>query len=195
MAQVPSVSPKKVPSRWWYAVAVLTLIAGLGAMGLFLFSRLTTLGEGMTQIVVPGERSLALTPASYTIFHERVSVVDGKVYNSGGIGGLLVSVTGPDGATVPLSTASITSRYQFGGREGVSVFDFTIATAGDYVVKGAYDEGQSGPQTVIAVGAGFATSLFVTIIGGLAFAFTGAGLTIAIALIVFLRRRRAGFAV
>ena len=179
------------PGRIWYLVGFAIFIAGMATMAIFLFSSLTAMQDGLTRFVVPGERTLALVAGDYTIFHEAQSVIDGRIYASEGLGGLAVSVAGPDGGGVPL-TAAGSGRYTFGGHSGYAVFNFTAAAPGNYTIAARYDDGAAGPETVLAVGAGFLSSLLGTIFGALAFAFGGAIIAAIIIVGALLRRRRAG---
>jgi hypothetical protein len=172
-------------------VALLIFLAGMAGMAAFLIDRLSTMQDGMTRVVVPGEQAVTLEAGSYTIFHETHSVIDGVVYASPGLGGLVVTVTGPDGEAVPLEAAG-SGRYSFGGHTGYSVFDFTAPVAGDYVVAGRYQADGAGPETVIAVGAGFMSSLLGTIFGSLGIAFAGSIIAAALAVMTLVQRRRAG---
>ena len=194
---VPGVSPtgpaRAAPGRFWYLVGLLVFLAGMTGMGVYLFDRLSHMADGLTQIVVPGERTLPLQPGKYTVFHESQSVVDGRIYDTPSLGGLTVAVTGPDGAAVTLTTVTMSGRYSFGGRTGFAAFDFTVDKAGDFTVAGRYPDGATAPETVIAVGAGFVGSLFGTIFGALGIAFGGAAIATAIIVTVLVRRRRAGF--
>ncbi|HET7717216.1 MAG TPA: hypothetical protein VFK86_16455 [Bauldia sp.] len=188
MTAVPS--PAAPPGRIWYLVAIVVFVAGMAGMAAFLLTRLMDMGAGLTRFVVPGEQTLVLEPGGYTIFHETQSVIDGKIYASSGLGGLTVSVTGPDGEPVPLGASS--GRYSFGGHAGFAVFDFTAGAAGPYVIAGRYADGAGGPETVLAVGAGFLSSLLTTIFGSLGIAFAGAIIAAVIAVRVLVKRRRAG---
>jgi hypothetical protein len=184
----PAAAP---PGRIRYLVALLIFLAGMAGMAAFLINRLSTMQDGMTRLVVPGEQAVPLTAGSYTIFHETHSVIDGVVYSSPGLGGLVVTVTGPDGDAVPLSAAGA-GRYSFGGHAGYSIFDFTAPVDGDYVVTGRYQADGAGPETVIAVGAGFMSSLLGTIFGSLGIAFAGSIIAAALAVMTLVQRRRAG---
>ena len=188
-AQAPARPPP--PGRIRYLIALLFFLAGMGGMGFILFRGISSLDTGLVQIVVPGEKQLTLEPGDYTIFHERQSVVDGRVYSSQSLGGLQLVVTSAKGEDVALKPVTITGQYTFGGRSGVSVFDFTVANGGDYTVAGRYP-GSSGPDTVVAVGKGFFGGLLGMIFGGLASAFGGAGIALILFLTTLFRRRRAG---
>ena len=43
------------PSRLWYLLPVVVVVGALLAMGAFLTDRLSSLGDGLVQIVVPGK--------------------------------------------------------------------------------------------------------------------------------------------
>jgi hypothetical protein len=187
----PGAAAATPPGRIWYLVALAIFIAGMATMAIFLLTRLTGMEDGMVRVVVPGEHRLALAAGTYTIFHETESVIDGKIYSSSGLSGLTVSVTAPDGATVPLTAAS-SGRYSFSGHTGFAVFDFAAPTAGDYTLAGRYDDGATGPETVLAVGAGFLSAILGTVFGALAFAFGGAILATIIMVGTLVKRRRAG---
>jgi hypothetical protein len=183
--------PAAVPGRIWYLVAVAIFLVGMAAMAAFLISRLMSMDSGLTRFVVPGEQTMTLEAGAFTIFHEPQGVIDGKIYAGGSIEGLTVSVTGPDGGVVPLTGAG-SGRYSIGGHTGFAVFDFTVASPGAYVVAGRYADGAEGPQTVLAVGAGFLSGLLTTVFGSLAIAFGGAIIAAAIGVTVLVKRRRAG---
>ena len=184
----PAVNP---PGRIRYLVALLIFLAGMAGMAAFLINRLSTMQDGMTRLVVPGEQAVALEAGSYTIFHEMHSVIDGVVYASPGLGGLVVTVTGPDGEAVPLAAAGA-GRYSFGEHTGYSIFDFTAPVDGSYLVAGRYQANGAGPETVIAVGAGFISSLLGTIFGSLGIAFAGAIVAAGLVVMTLVQRRRAG---
>jgi hypothetical protein len=184
-------APKAPPGRIWYIVAIVVFFAGMAAMAAFLLTRLMSMDSGLTRFVVPGEHTLTLQPGNYTIFHETQSVIDGKIYASSSLGGLTVAVTGPGGASVPL-TAAGSGHYNFGGHTGFAVFDFTAASPGDYVVTGVYADGAAGPETVLAVGAPLLSGILTTVFGSLGFAFGGAIVATTIGATALVKRRRAG---
>lgn len=151
------------PSRLWYLLAAVVFIAGFAGMGTVLFNSLASLGDGLVQIVVPGEKKLVLEAGRHTIFHERQSTVDGRIFNVENIAGLGVDLTSAAGDPIALSPASA-GTYQFGGRSGSAVLQFDIEQPGEYLLSAAYREGASGPQTVLAVGKGFVGGLVTTIL-------------------------------
>lgn len=180
-----------VPGRGRYLLGIAIFLAGMAAMGIFLTSRLADMQEGLTRFLVPGETVLTLAAGEYTIFHEPNSVIDGTAYVSTGLDGLNVAVSGPDGEIAPLTTAS-SGRYNFPGHSGYSLFDFSAPVAGDYTVTAAYPGADDGPKTVLAVGAGFMSSLLTTIFSAIAIAFAGAIIAAILIITTLMKRRRAG---
>jgi hypothetical protein len=184
--------PAKAPSRAWYILSALIWLLGFGAAGVLLAVQIPKLGDRLTQVVVPGEAALNLTePGTYTIFHERESVVDGKVYSSRNISGLRVALRTAQGEQIRVSGPAASSRYNFGGRSGVGLFTFEIAAPGTYRLSAAYDDGRAQPRAVLAIGAGFVSSMLAMIFGGIAFAFAGTIVAVLVAVMVFVKRRKA----
>src|SRR5687767_15425064 len=65
-----------VPGRKWYAVAVLAFLAGMTVFAVFLFARLSNLGDDFVRVTTPGQADLSLNPGTYTIFHEQGGMTD-----------------------------------------------------------------------------------------------------------------------
>lgn len=182
---------KRAPARGWYALAVAPMLIGLGVFLAVLISQLARLDDGLTQIVVPGERTLDLQPGVQTVFLETRSVVDSKVYRVEQVPGLTVKVVDPDGRAVRVGAPSGSATYTLGDRQGEAIHVFRVRQPGAYRISAAYDDG-AGPETVIAVGAGFMGRLLTTVAAALGAIFLGLVLSIAVAAGVYLARRRAG---
>ena len=182
------------PGTGYYALAALLVVCGvLGCAGFFWWG-LGGLGDDLTQVLVPGSTTLNLKdPGDYTIFHEYRSVMNGKVYsNTQGVDGLQLTLTNKTtGQVIPLSQPMGHSTYNYGGRSGSSVFDFTITQPGAYDFSGAYPPGQPAPQAVFAIGQGFMLKLMVSIFGSLCSGFGGAGLGAVIGLVTLIKRSNA----
>lgn len=181
-----------MPGRTWYVVAALVVVGAVAAAVWLAVSRLGGIADGLVQVVVPGSADLALDkPGTYTIFHERVSQAGGRLYTAESISGLRVTVrSGTTGGDVALRRPATASRYDFGGRSGISAFAFDIDAPGTYRLTAAYDDGRQQPRTVLAVGTGFVGGLLSTIGLVLAVAFGGIAAGVAIAVVVLLKRRQ-----
>lgn len=182
------------PGRKWYAIAALIFLAGMGIFGVFLFTQIRGLTQGLQQVVVPGEAELVLEePGSYTIFHEHQSVVDGRYYSSpdeiSGLEVRVVSIT--TGEPIALRAPGASTSYSLGGRSGVSIFSFDVAEPGRYRLAARFPEGSGEGQLVLAVGQGFGRKLFVTIVVAIAIAFLSFAIALTIGIVTFVKRRKA----
>lgn len=182
------------PSRWYYAIPLLVWIGGSSLFSLFLFKDLGSLTDGLTQIVVPGQRDINLDKTgNYTVFYEYRSLVGNKVYATDeSLSGLECVITSKTTETqVDLAPASTNSTYSVGSRAGVSVLDFSIEQPGTYKFSCAYSQGKQGSEVVLAIGQGFAGKLTRTIFGGQAIFFGSGAIAIFIAVVIFNKRRKA----
>jgi hypothetical protein len=180
-----------VPGRTWYAVAAGILLLGIAGFALVLFTRLKDLGSGLEQVVVPGETELALDAGTYTIFHEHRSVVDGRFYSAPeNVPGLRVRVvSAASGRELPVRPPGGDASYSIGGRSGVAIFSVDVPEPGRYRVSGDVPGG-GGPY-VLALGSGFGRRLLTTILGAIAVALLSFVAALTVAIVTFVRRRRA----
>ena len=188
MAQASEIRPS-----WWYAsIGVALALAGVGLFTYFLVHGLFHLTDSLTQVVVPGQAELSLkAPATYTIFLEEQSVVDGRIYSTTeSVDGLKCTVTSQsDSRQIPLRQPGMSITYNVNGRSGRSVFAFPVKVAGRYELFCNYPQDTKGPQTVIAVGSGVGEKLTQTVLWSLISMFCGMGSGgLVIALIIMKRR-------
>ncbi len=182
------------PSLWYCSLGVAVILAG---MGLFLYTAIHGImhvTDGLTQIIVPGAKDLALKPKlNYTIFLETESVVDGRIYStSESLSGLACTVTSrTSGSRIVTRSPRVNTTYSMGGREGKSVLEFTTQEEGVYQLNCDYETGVTGPQAVVAVASGMAERIFSTVIEGLSFFFGGGIFGGGIIAAVFILRERA----
>jgi hypothetical protein len=143
-----------VPSKWFYGLGILVIIAGSIFSIFLLISEFSKTAEESIQIMVPGSGDLELpVKGTYTIFYENQSVVGGKVYLTGeDISGLKIEVinktTGSKVATHPPSGST---TYSMGGRTGRSILAFDIDQPGIYELSANYTKGKEGPEIVLAI--------------------------------------------
>jgi hypothetical protein len=175
-------------SPLWFVVAGVIAIAGFVAAGLYLWPRLGSIDAGMIRVVVPGNATLDLGKAgTYTIFHEKQSVVDGRFYASDSVSGLRVDVIAEaTGAPVRLEPATSTS-YSMGSRQGTSIFAFTVEQPGRYRMT----TNLAGGQAVLAIGQGMLGTMFALVGGTIAIAFAGLALAGIIVALTIWRRMKA----
>jgi hypothetical protein len=176
-------------SPLWFVVAGLIAIAGFGAAGLYLWPRLGSLEAGMIRVVVPGSATIALDKAgTYTIFHEKQSVVDGRYYASDSVAGLRVELAAEAGGAPLRIIPPVTSTsYSMGGRKGEAIFIFTVDRPGRYRMVTEV----TGGQAVLAIGQGTFGAIFTMIAGAIAIAFAGLALAGIIVALAIWRRSKA----
>ncbi len=182
------------PSRWYYGLAVFIFVIGVSTFVLFLFENLKGLTNSLWQVAVPGTYDMTLSDlGKYTIFYEYQSVFDGRIYSTRpNLSGLQCSlVSNETGAPMRLYKTSTNTTYSLGSRAGASVLNFNIDQPGSYAFSAWYPEGQEGPEVVLAIGYGFPQRLVKAVLGALGILFSTIGVTILIAVITLLKRRKA----
>ncbi len=148
--------------------------------------------DHLVQVVVPGSADLKFDrPGLNTVFVEEQSVVNGRVFvTNDSISGLTCKIHAQDGSSLNLRRTSVSTTYQLSGRSGKSALEFNVPAPGTYHFECGYEEGQTGPEVVLAVGSGVATDIFVSI--GALFAGLGSGFLIAavVAVVIYQKQRR-----
>lgn len=163
---------KKKPSALNYVFAVGLMVAGLFAFIIFLFTRLSDLGDQPTYIV-PGTHKLELTETgTYTIFHEYKSVVGGKYYTSPkeALNSFNIIITSKDDDTIQVVPTTGKSSYSSGSRMAEGVFTFSIDKSGTYSLE-AVASHEDTKETVLTISNNFMGKLMGTIFGGMAILF------------------------
>jgi hypothetical protein len=132
---------------------------GVIALGLVCFVAYLAVQTGRivpdTRVVVPGTHDIDLrSSGKYTVFYEYRSIIGGRVYSTEEsepeISASLTSQK--DGRSVEMLQPSERSSYGTHSYKGVSVLQFRIEEPGTYVLTGAYDHGETGPDVVYAIG-------------------------------------------
>jgi hypothetical protein len=184
----------KAPSALWYVLGAALIAAGVGIFAVVLWQGITHIADGLTQVVVPGSVDLKLhKPGEYTIFLERESVVNGRIYSlSGALSGLECKVHSKEtGDSIPLRRPSMSTTYTVGGRSGESVLAFRIDRPGSYEISCGYDEGYIGPEAVVAVGSEVGSGIFRTIGYCVLAMFGGFGLGLTVIIVTAVKRQKA----
>ena len=179
-------------SRLWYLLAGVIALAGLAAAALYVVPRIDTVDQGAIRTVMPGSAVLALdTPGSYTIFHERRSVVDGRYYASDSVDGLKVTLADPRGTPVALVEPRMSSTYQMGNREGRAILAFDIVEPGRYRLSASLASGAAEPKVVLAVSQGLVGGIIRLVFATLGIAFGSLGVAGLLVAVVAWRRSKA----
>ena len=186
---------REVRPSWWYAsIGVALALAGVGLFAYFLVHGLFHLTDSLTQVVVPGQAQLSLNaPATYTIFLEEQSVVDGRIYSTTeSVDGLKCTVTTQsENQQITMLRPGMSITYNAHGRSGRSVLAFPVKVAGQYTLFCNYPQDARGPQTVVAVGTGVGEKLTQTVLWSLISMFGGMGSGALVIALVIMKRRAA----
>jgi hypothetical protein len=169
-------------------------LAGNGLFAYFFVHGIFHLTDSLTQVVVPGRAELSLnTPATYTIFLEEQSVVDGRIYSTTqSIAGLNCSVTMlPGSQQIPFRRPTMSTTCNMGARSGRSVLEFPVKVPGQYKLACNYSQDANGPQTVLAVGARVGEKLTQTVLRSLISMFGGMGSGALVIALIIIKRRAA----
>jgi hypothetical protein len=167
----------KLTSRVWYAVAAGLIVPGVALMVMG-FGQLSSAVEEMRRVVMPGKLEIVLPAGRTTLYGERRSIVDGKVYRTEALE-FRCRALDLEGRAVPLAPAPAVA-YTVGGYEGSADIDLDIPAPGTYVVE------CEGPSPfVLAVGQGIGTWIVLMIAGAVP-----AGLGMLVALVVLIKRTR-----
>ena len=180
-------------SPLWFVVAGVIALASFAAAALYLMPRLRTMDQATIRVVAPGSAVLTLDkPGHYTIFHERRSFVDDRYYESKSVDGLrvtLIAETG--GAPVALVPPKMSSSYEIGERQGVSILAFDIAQPGRFRLSANLANGAAEPKVVLSISLGLVGGIFSLVLVTLGIVFTGLGLASLLVLVVIWRRSKA----
>ncbi|MGH8874121.1 MAG: hypothetical protein ACRDVM_02555, partial [Acidimicrobiia bacterium] len=141
----------------------------------------------------PGQAEIVLDEAgAHTIFHEYRSTVDGRVFVADPQpSGLVVRVEAPSGDALQLSPPSGNFEYNLGGRSGIAVLTFDAPSPGRYLLAAGYPEGAVEPQVVLAVGGRLGGTLARSVGVGIGVPLASFLLGVLIAVVTFIKRRRA----
>lgn len=172
-----------VPSRAWFLLGVLPLIAG-GALVTHSCVSMKNEIEGMQRVVVPGESAIHLDQGDWVFYGETDSNVGGRAFHNGGFS-VSCSLTDDRGQDMHLDTPSSHTNYTMFGYSGESMFEATVPAEGTYDLRCS---GGSG-DAVIAIGHGIGMAI-VTLVLGIIGSLIAFGVTMAVVATWRSRRRR-----
>jgi hypothetical protein len=181
---------KDPPSRAWYVVSgVLFVLCALGAPVIFVVFFLTSFGSGQ-QFKVPGATALDVSkPGTYVLWYDHATFFEGRAYQSDDRlpNGLQLRIVerGTD-REVPM-TQGLGGSESSGSEKRSSVGEFEAARPGVYLIEvtGNFE------QRVFSVRRSLAARFFLGIVGLIGLELLGWIGAPLIAIIVFLRRRKA----
>ncbi len=180
-----------MPGRGPYLVALLLALLGLGAGALLVLTQNGAIAGRVVRVVVPGDVVLALgEPGTWTVFHEPRSVLNGHLYQSPTVDGLVIRVTAAAGGP-PLAIAipPVASRFALHGHAGVAILQVRIPGPGLYRLHARYPDHRPGPEAVLAIAHGLVGAVFLLTLSGIGIGALGVGSGVALGTRTLLRRR------
>lgn len=181
------------PSKIFYVVSGVILVIGIILFVIILISGISSSVDKINnQVIVPGTKTIELKETGkYSIYFEYRSVIDGKVFETNNISGLMCTLRNTEtNEFIKLDNASVNSNYSVNGREGKSIFEFAINETGKYELKAWYETGD-GQEAVLAIGKGFGIALVRTIVASIGTLFVSFGLSFVIFIVTFVKRKKA----
>lgn len=181
------------PSRLFYGVAGGVFIIGIAAFIIILIKGIfSSVDQIDTRVVVPGTEVIELEgTGKYNIYFEHRSVVDGKVFETSNINGLMCTLKNTaTGEFINLTNPSLSSNYSVGGRKGYSIFEFSITKRGSYELTAWYESGD-GEEAVLAISKGLGSSILKIVFLCLGILFVTIGLSLTIFIVTLRKRRKA----
>lgn len=166
---------RRVPGRFWYAVALIIFIVSMFAPAAIVLYRVFGNAEAVVQIIAPETKTVRLASGTYTIFSESRAVVNGEIIISqGSVSGLRVAVQNARGEEIPVGPVRIASRYSHGGQTGFGVFEVRIQETGDYRVSATYRDQRPGQRAILSLRKDFLGNLLTSILLAVGVALAGA---------------------
>jgi hypothetical protein len=156
---------RQIPSRWFYAIAILVVLFGLLAsawilktsgIGTYATRIADAFGEAQHRLIVPGSRDVELTrTGAYAIYYEyspASSLVDSPKW----VPAIDCSLTSQStGAKVKAAPDYVeTNRYEakHQNRIGVLIMSITVGEPDTYAFACRYRNGGERPQITVALG-------------------------------------------
>jgi hypothetical protein len=187
-------TPDVSPSRWYYALAFLALLAGIAIFAWSIFTGISSISDELVQVAAPGKADLDLQePGSYTIFYENQSYFNGSFYYAGeGVPELQFEIIElSTGASIATYAPSGSFTYSIGGRVGRSILDFQTSRPGIYRISTSYPDGSTEPKVVLAIGHGLLEDTLSAVLTSLAAFFGSIIIAAGMAIVIYRRRQRA----
>jgi hypothetical protein len=157
---------KKIPSRWYYVLAILLPIFACGLTTFLVYRRVPKLPgaleaigiDNLTQVIVPGSTEINFPKeGAYAVYYEYHSQINGVLYVRDKYPPYMICqlTSKATGQNVELASPNAEGdMYSTQNRERVGVLmkSISINQAGVYNFSCRYADGRADPQIVLAVG-------------------------------------------
>jgi hypothetical protein len=176
------------PSAIWYAIGALIIIGGMVGAIVGAVHDVSGLESKFTRFAVPGSVDLRIAqPGPYVLYYEHRSVVDGEIFQTPAVTDIKCTVTSRGGESVAINPTVFTTSYAFGGREGTALAEFSVPTAGTYVITCAYPSGK-GTRIALAIAPSVGGEALASLFKWAALALGSLGLGLVVLIVTVVRR-------
>lgn len=174
-------------SSIWYAIGALIIIGGMVGAIVGAVHDVSGLEARFTRFAMPGSVDLRLgQPGPYVIYYEHRSVVDGEIFQTPEVTDIKCTVTSRGGEAVAINPTAFTASYSLSGREGTALAEFSVPSAGTYVIKCAYPNGK-GTRIALAIAPSFGGATPVSLLMWAALALGSLGLGFVVLIVTLVR--------
>jgi hypothetical protein len=180
------------PARVHYILPLLVLLVGSLAAYRAFSARLTAIGGELSGIAVPGERVVAFPRSGHhTVFVELRGAGLNRLLAGRGPEGLVCTIR-PEagGEPLPLQRSWLRVQVALPERRGVSLYDFSVRTPGQYRVAVSYADADTTPGRIVLIGEGVFGDLRREVLLSLGVPAAAMAAGIAGIIVVFLMRER-----
>jgi len=173
----------------WYALGSLIIIAGMAGAIAGALRDMSGLDSKFTRFAMPGSVRLTLAqPGTYAIYYERRSVINGVTFQTPQTTDIKCNITSRSGEKIEINPSVLGSAtYTFEGREGTTLAEFTVPTAGTYEVACAYPSG-TGARIALAIAPSLGGEPLAALFKWFALAVGSLGLGLSIFIVALMRR-------
>jgi len=147
---------KSAPGRWYYLLAVLVVVAGVGVSLLLLNGIFYKSLEGFVRVSVPEGGDVGNLTGNYSVFYEYQGKVGPKEYSTDPglkLDNLQCVLRGQwSGDEVEMRRSSLPLSYRSQQSSGVLVFEFSVQTQDMYRLSAEYTGTGQEPEVMLAIG-------------------------------------------
>lgn len=144
---IPLKEVKRPSAMQYFAGIAIIIVTTIIAIAILVSSALSIIKPEIS-VAVPGTRQIELSDSGYYIFFCEEQSSGGSCDT---IEDMDISLYDSSSNPVELSYPSSDIDYTIEGKSYSSIYDFSIDEPGTYTLVAEYDEGESGPDAMIAI--------------------------------------------
>jgi len=175
--------------RWCYGFAIFVFLMGYLWLNIFLSKGVSELKGTLLHLKSPGWDEITLSETGkYTLFYQYPRQTSSAIRELPRVGCAVVSKT--TGAQIELSQPQSRLTYLLDNHYGISLFQFEIKKTGIYQFLTDLPREKKREEIVLTIGHNFTDQFKRIVLGGLSIFFGSAAIGVAIAGVIFSKRRK-----